>query len=83
MYCRDLLESVGYGATVTKAAGDEGVDVELRSKDGQTGPAQCKHGVNLRVGRPTLRQLYGEMLSRRATFGHLMTTGTFTCSCPA
>jgi HJR/Mrr/RecB family endonuclease len=78
IYCRDLLEREGFTATVTKATGDEGVDVELRAKDGQIGLAQCKHGYNMRIGRPTLQQLYGEMINRRATFGFLLTTGTFT-----
>ena len=78
MYCRDILEREGYTATVTKATGDEGIDVELRAKDGQIGVAQCKQLLNARIGRPVLQQLYGEMINRRATFGFLMTTGTFT-----
>ena len=78
MYCRDLLQREGYAATVTRATGDEGVDVELRARDGRIGVAQCKQVLNTRIGRPVLQQLYGEMINRHATFGFLMTTGTFT-----
>lgn len=77
-FCRDLLEREGYRATVTKATGDQGVDVELASRDGRIGVAQCKQVLNAKIGRPTVQQLYGEMISRRATFGFLITTGTFT-----
>ncbi len=78
MYCRELLELEGYHAAVTKASGDKGVDIELKTRDGRTGIAQCKHVLNLRIGRPTVQQLYGEMIHRRAAFAYLITTGTFT-----
>jgi len=76
--CRELLELEGYEAVVTKQTGDEGIDIELKARDGRRGVAQCKHVLNLRIGRPTVQQLYGEMIHRGATFAFLITTGTFT-----
>lgn len=77
-FCRDLLEREGYTAFVTKQTGDQGVDIELRARDGRTGVAQCKQVLNTKIGRPVVQNLYGEMISRGATFGYVITTGTFT-----
>lgn len=78
LFCRDLLEDHGFQAIATKATGDQGVDVELRAKDGERGIAQCKQWRDTKVGRPTIQQLYGEMISRGAPFGYVITTSGFT-----
>ncbi len=77
-FCRDLLEREGFRAVATRRSGDEGIDVELVAPDGRRGVVQCKHAPTARIGRPVIQQLYGEMISRHALFGYVMTTGTFT-----
>jgi len=77
-FCRDVLEREGFQAVTTKQTGDQGIDVELRARDGRIGVAQCKQTPHTNIGRPTVQQLYGEMISRGATFGYIITTGAFT-----
>lgn len=74
-----LFQQRGFAARVVGHTGDEGIDIELQSRNGQ-GPvrmvAQCKR-YRGSVGQPVVREFYGSFANQAAE-GFLVTTGTFT-----
>jgi len=66
-----LAEAIGC------ASGDGGVDVQLTGHEG-TVVVQCKQWRVWRVGVPTVRELLGVVVSRKAAKGILVTSGRFT-----
>lgn len=78
--CARLVERFGFNATVTKATGDGGVDIEAYNPqpllEGKY-LIQCKKW-EAPVGEPPLRDLYGLVVSTGANKGILITTSTFT-----
>jgi len=75
----DLLQRMGLRATVTKASGDGGIDVEAESTDDILGGrilVQCKRYEGS-VGSPVVRDLYGALTDARAMKGILVTTSWF------
>lgn len=78
--CRQLIESMGFTAEMTKASGDGGIDIlAYNTQPLLSGKyvIQCKRYAGS-VGEPIIRDLYGVVMSERANKGILMTTGTFT-----
>ena len=74
----DLYAAMGFTVTVTKASGDDGVDV-IASKSGRTKAVQCKrYGDNTKVGRPEVQMLYGAMTHIGADSCAIVTTSDFT-----
>jgi restriction system protein len=81
---RDLLEAIGYDdVTVTKEAGDKGVDVMATVQFGITTVTEVvqvkRHKSNL--GRPVLDQLRGSLPYHKAIRGTLITLGGFSKGC--
>jgi HJR/Mrr/RecB family endonuclease len=70
-----LFKKLGYDVLLTKASGDEGIDLIL-SKDGKKSVVQCKRYSGT-VGQPIARDLYGSMIHNRAEDAYLITTGVF------
>lgn len=81
---KDLLEAMGYeNVEVTKASGDQGVDVIASIQFGIT---TIKEVIQVKrvqgsVGRPILDQLRGALHYFGALRGTIITTGTFTKQC--
>lgn len=76
---RQLLERMGFQATLTKASGDGGVDIEAFNPQPITGGriiVQCKRYAHV-VGSPFVRDLYGAVVHARASKGILITTSRF------
>lgn len=77
---RDLLEAMGYeDVTVTKEAGDRGVDVIANIQFGITSVrevVQVKRTPNSSIGRPILDQLRGALPYHQAIRGTIITLGT-------
>ena len=72
----ELYRRVGYGVTVTKGSGDEGIDV-LLVRAGVTTVVQCKaHAVP--VGPAVVRELWGAMHAYGAQRCMLASLGGFT-----
>ena len=70
-----LFKRMGYDVLLTKASGDEGIDLIL-SKNGKKSVVQCKRYSGT-VGQPITRDLYGSMIHNRAEDAYLITTGVF------
>ncbi len=70
-----LFKKIGYDVLLTKASGDEGIDIIL-SKSGKKSIVQCKRYSGT-VGQPVARDLYGSMIHNRAEEAYLITTGVF------
>jgi hypothetical protein len=74
-----LFQQRGFAARVVGHTGDEGIDIEMQSRNGQ-GPVrmvvQCKR-YRGSVGQPIVREFYGSFANQAAE-GFLVTTGTFT-----
>jgi len=81
---KDLLEAMGYeNVEVTKASGDQGVDLIASIQFGIT---TIKEVIQVKrvqgsVGRPVLDQLRGALHYFGALRGTIITTGTFTKQC--
>ena len=77
---RDLLEAMGYeDVTVTKEAGDKGVDVIANIQFGITSVrevVQVKRTPNSSLGRPIVDQLRGALPYHQAIRGTIITLGT-------
>ena len=70
-----LFKKMGYDVSLTKASGDEGIDIIL-SRNGKTSIVQGKRYSGT-VGQPVARDLYGSMIHNRAEEAYLITTGIF------
>lgn len=76
---RDLLQRMGFEATLTQASHDGGVDVEAFNPAPIVGGSiivQCKRYSNT-IGAPVVRDLYGAVTHTRSTKGILITTSDF------
>ncbi len=72
----ELYRRQGYEVQLTKASGDDGVDLVLR-RSGRTGIVQCKQWAQA-AGTPILRELLGSLVAYRADYAVLACTGGFT-----
>ncbi len=72
----DLYTRLGFSANVTKASGDEGVDIVL-TRNRKTIIVQCKQHSKP-VGPAIVRELYGAMISFKADSAILACTSGFT-----
>lgn len=78
--CKQLIETMGFHAELTKTSGDGGIDIIAYNHQPLLSGKyiiQCKR-YSGSVGEPIIRDLYGVVTSERANKGILMTTGTFT-----
>ncbi|BAM06068.1 restriction endonuclease [Leptospirillum ferrooxidans C2-3] len=82
IFVSKLLEKHGYQVTLGKGSRDGGVDIfaERRCMFGtELTLVQCKRNrKDRKVGEPVVKQLFGDIESRNATKGLLVTTSTFT-----
>jgi tetratricopeptide (TPR) repeat protein len=60
----EIFSRMGYSITLTKASGDQGVDLFIR-KNGQLGIIQCKR-YRGDVGQPVVRDFFGTMIHNQA-----------------
>lgn len=72
-----LFAAYGHQAEVAGGNGDHGVDVMVRTAEGEKWIVQCKR-YSGSVGEPVVRDLYGTMLHEAAQRAYLITTGNFT-----
>lgn len=72
-----LFTSYGHQAEVAGSTSDHGVDVIVRSIQGEKWVVQCKRYTGS-VGEPVIRDLYGTMQHEDAQQAYLMTTGNIT-----
>lgn len=84
VFVSKLLEKFGYNVTLGKGSRDGGVDIfaERRGLFGtELTLVQCKRNrKDRKVGEPVVKQLYGDIESRNATKGLLVTTSSFTAT---
>jgi HJR/Mrr/RecB family endonuclease len=76
---RQLLERMGYIATLTKSSHDGGIDVEAVNPQPIVGGklvVQCKRYAGV-IGSPIIRDLYGACVDAGASKGILITTSHF------
>lgn len=78
----ELLKGFGYKVNLGPRGRDGGVDV-YAERDLDCGPelvlVQCKHyRPDHKVGEPVVKQLYADVVNRRATRGMAVTTSSFT-----
>jgi len=82
IFVSKLLENLGYNVTLGKGSRDGGVDIfaERRGVFGtELTLVQCKRNrKDRKIGDYVLKQLFGDIESRNATKGLLVTTSTFT-----
>lgn len=78
-YTADLLRDIGYSnVTVTKASGDQGVDV-LAEKNGVKYAFQCKH-YSRPLGNTPVQEIYAGKAFYGCDVGIVITNSTFTPS---
>lgn len=80
-FCARILQSVGWDAEVTKASGDQGVDV-VAKKSGRTVAIQVKKYTNP-VGNDAVQQIYAGRIYYGAGHAVVVCTGGFTRSAQA
>lgn len=73
-----LFEQEGYTVTVTKASGDNGIDLWLRKAGKPPIPVQCKRYRADKVGSPDLQAFSGALRYADAAAGIFVTTSCFT-----
>lgn len=73
----ETYRALGYHVQHVGHSGDHGVDVELRTNDGQEWVVQCKRYDNS-VGEGMIRELYGTMISEKADRAVMVTTAEIT-----
>lgn len=72
-----LFRAYGHQADTLGGSSDHGIDVVVRSDQGEKWIVQCKR-YSGSVGEPVIRDLYGTMLHEEAQKAYLVTTGSFT-----
>ncbi|MBI9043505.1 MAG: restriction endonuclease [Anaerolineaceae bacterium] len=73
----ELFRASGYKAKRTGMSGDHGVDVLIKTKEGQKVIVQCKRWRKP-VGEPLVRDFYGAMQHEKAAHGVIFGTSGFT-----
>ncbi|SDH30958.1 restriction system protein [Pseudomonas flavescens] len=80
----EALRQKGYGVTETGGNGpDGGVDLILRSPQGERYIVQCKQWRAIKVGVPVIREFLGAMVTHGAVGGFVVTAGNFTTEAKA
>lgn len=75
----EALRQQGYAITETGGNGpDGGVDLILRSPEGERYIVQCKQWRATKVGVPVIREFLGAMVTHGAVGGFVVTAGSFT-----
>ncbi len=75
----EALRQQGYAITETGGNGpDGGVDLILRSPQGERYIVQCKQWRAVKVGVPVVREFLGAMVTHGAVGGFVVTAGSFT-----
>lgn len=75
----EALRQQGYGITETGGSGlDGGVNLILRSPQGERYIVQCKQWRAIKVGVPVIREFLGAMVTHGAVGGFVVTAGSFT-----
>lgn len=72
-----LFKAYRHETMVAGGNGDHGVDVIVKTDEGEKWVVQCKR-YSGSVGEPVVRDLYGTMLHEEAQRAYLITTGSFT-----
>lgn len=72
-----LFNNIGYNSEITKASGDEGIDIKLRDDHNRYLIVQCKAHKNP-VGPATARELYGALIHSGADEAILASLSGFT-----
>lgn len=73
----ETFRTLGYEARRTGHTGDHGIDVELRTKSGKRWIMQCKR-YRTSVGEGIVRDLYGVLISEKASRAILVTSAEIT-----
>lgn len=77
--CADMLKKRGYSrVTVTKASGDQGIDI-IAYKNGKKYGIQCKY-YSSPVGNKAIQETYAGIKYYNCDIGAVMTNNTFTAS---
>ena len=77
-WCAACLEEQGWAVRVSKASGDQGVDIEAM-KDGKSVAIQCKRYTQP-IGNKAVQEAYAGMVHYRASAACVIGTGGFTPS---
>lgn len=77
-WCAARLEDQGWAVRVSKASGDQGVDIEAM-KDGKTVAIQCKR-YGQAIGNKAVQEAYAGMMHYRADAACVIGTGGYTAS---
>lgn len=72
----ELFVAYGHDARRTGAVGDHGVDVIVKTKNGEKCVVQCKRWKGY-VGEPVVRDFYGVVLHEKADKGIIISSGKF------
>ena len=75
--CADIYRRSGCSVQNIQYTGDEGRDLIIRTPDGETIVAECKHWPGRPVGRPVVQKLHSAVMTFPATRGVVLTTGYF------
>lgn len=75
--CAALFQQMGYRTSLTRASGDEGVDIIIQ-KGGRKDIVQCKHYFGRGVGNAEVRDMIGAKHDFGASNAYLLTSGFFT-----
>lgn len=77
-WCAARLEEQGWAVRVSKASGDQGVDIEAM-KDGKMVAIQCKR-YSQAIGNKAVQEAYAGMMHYRADAACVIGTGGYTAS---
>ena len=72
-----IYRALGHRAKRTGSRGDHGIDIVVKTQDGEKWVVQCKRWRG-KVGEPVIRDFYGVMHHEKADQGAVVTTGQFT-----
>lgn len=78
----ELFESYGHQTQIAGGTSDHGVDVIVKSAQGEKWVVQCKRYAGS-VGEPVVRDLFGTLQHEEAMRAYLVTTGGFTTQAQA
>ena len=79
-YCRDILDSNGYVADISKASRDQGGDI-FAEKDGISYVIQCKDTE--KVGNKAVQEVLAALQFYEADYAAVVTDGSYTSSAKA
>lgn len=76
--CAEIYRRLGYEVENVQDVGDEGRDLILKSPEGDTIVAECKHWPGGSISRPVVQKLHSAVMTSSAKRGLVLTTGSFT-----